>query len=82
MITEISKEFNKALDISPCVSRNSCTRWAKNLSTVGNLKLVVLGPGEDYAEGLFPITFHSSRVTILVTAGSMGTQHNWIRVNG
>ena len=37
--------------------------------------LVVLGLCDKYAKGLLRITFHSSKVTIFVTAGSA-----WIRV--
>ncbi len=43
--------------------------------------LVVLGLCEDYAKGLLSITFHSSKVTISVTPGSVRTPHNWMRVN-
>ena len=43
-------------------------------------ELVVFGLCEDYAKGLSPIPFHSSRVTIFISAGSVRTQHNWMRV--
>ena len=42
--------------------------------------LVVLGIGEDYAKGLLSITFHSSRMTIYVSAGSAQTPQKWMRV--
>ncbi len=42
---------------------------------------VVLGLCEDYAKGLLSITFHSSKVMISVTAGSVRTPHYWMRVN-
>ncbi len=40
-----------------------------------------IGCSEDYAKGLLSITFHSSKVTISVTVGSVRTPHNWMRVN-
>ena len=42
--------------------------------------LVVLGLCDEYAKGLLRITFNSSKVLIFVTAGSMRTPHNWMRV--
>ncbi len=49
-----------------------------NLKVVTYSLLVVLC--EDYAKGLLSITFHLSKVAIFVTAGSMQTPHNWMRV--
>ncbi len=48
---------------------------------VKDCDLVVLGLCGDYAKGFLSISFHSSKVTISVTAGSVQTPLNWMRVN-